>query len=156
MSQAVPPFEELKDEFAFLGNWEDQCEYLIDLGLDLPRLPADAKTERNKVHGCQSNVWMTVAEAGGRLDVTAESDAMLVNGLIVALLAIFDGRTPREALDVDVPARFAELGLDRHLSTARKSGLAGMVKRVRGEAAALAGAALGDDEPALADGGAGG
>ena len=146
----VPTFEELKDEFAFLGNWEDQCEYLIDLGLDLPRLPDAAKTETTKVRGCQSNVWMIVdeqpSEGGGRLRVSAESDAMLVNGLIAALLSVFDGRTPREALDVDVPAAFAALGLDKHLSTARKSGLAGMVKRIRREAARLAGERLADEE----------
>ena len=133
----VPTLAELKEEFAFLGNWEDQCEYLMDLGLDLPKLPAGAKTEETRVHGCQSNVWMTVAEAGGRLDVDAESDAMIVNGLVAVLLAIFDGKTPAEALEADEVAAFADLGLDEHLSSARKSGLAGMVQRIRGEAARL-------------------
>ena len=137
----VPPFEELKEEFAFLGDWEAQCEYLMDLGLDLPPLPDAAKTEETKVRGCQSNVWMVVGdEEDGddrRLRIAAESDAMIVNGLIAVLLAIFDGKSPAEALEADEAAAFADLGLDEHLSSARKSGLAGMVQRIRGEAARL-------------------
>ena len=132
-----PSLRELREEFEFLGNWEDQCEYLMDLGLDLPKLPAAAKTEETRVHGCQSNVWMTVHEADGRLLVRAESDAMIVNGLVAVLLATFDGETPADVLAVDVEEVFASLGLDEHLSSARKSGLAGMVQRIRGEAARL-------------------
>ncbi|MFH5803121.1 SufE family protein [Alienimonas sp. DA493] len=132
---AVPSLEELREEFEFLGNWEDQCEFLIDVGMDLPRLPEEDKTEDTRVHGCQSLVWMTVHERDGRLNIAAESDAMIVNGLIAVLLATFDGKTPAEALDVDVEEVFSSLGLDEHLSSARKSGLAGMVQRIRGEAA---------------------
>ena len=133
----VPTLDELKEEFAFLGNWEEQCEYLMDLGLDLPKLPPEAKTEETRVHGCQSNVWMTVAGVDGTLHVAAESDAMIVNGLVAVLLAIFDGKPYAEALETDEAAAFADLGLDEHLSSARKSGLAGMVRRIRGEAARL-------------------
>ena len=131
----LPSLRELREEFEFLGNWEDQCEYLMDLGLDLPKLPDAAKTEETRVHGCQSNVWMTVREEDGRLIVRAESDAMIVNGLVAVLLATFDGETPADVLAVDVEEVFASLGLDEHLSSARKSGLAGMVQRIRGEAA---------------------
>ena len=143
----VPTFAELKEEFAFLGDWEAQCEYLMDLGLDLPRLPAELKSEDTRVHGCQSNVWMTVGlegegsggggahHDGGRLRVAAESDAMIVNGLVAVLLSLFDGQPPRAVLETDEAAAFAELGLYTHLSGARKSGLAGMVQRIRGEAA---------------------
>ena len=134
---ALPSLRELREEFDFLGNWEDQCEYLMDLGLDLPKLPDAAKTEETRVHGCQSNVWMTVREEDGRLIVRAESDAMIVNGLVAVLLATFDGETPADVLAVDVEEVFASLGLDEHLSSARKSGLAGMVQRIRGEAARL-------------------
>ena len=136
-ARVVPTFAELKEEFAFLGNWEDQCEYLMDLGLDLPKLPDAAKTEQTRVHGCQSNVWMTVGEREGQLRIAAESDAMIVNGLVAVLLALFDGKTPEEVLDADEAAAFADLGLDEHLSSARKTGLAGMVTRIRGEAARL-------------------
>lgn len=131
--------EDLVDEFEFLGSWEDRCEYLIDLGFELPSLPAEEKTERNRVHGCQSLVWMTVKplkdEAGEtRLEIRADSDAMLVKGLIAVLLTVYDGKTPREVLETDVAGVFTRLGLDRHLSSARKNGLAGMVKRIQEEA----------------------
>ena len=135
--------DDLVDEFEFLGSWEDRCEYLIDLGFELPPLLAEDKTERNRVHGCQSLVWMTVRpvrdETGEtRLDIRADSDAMLVKGLIAVLLTVYNGKTPREVLDTDVAAVFTKLGLDRHLSSARKNGLAGMVKRIREEAARAA------------------
>ena len=134
-SAAVMSLDELREEFEFLGNWEDQCELLIDLGMELPKLPAEDKNEQTRVHGCQSLVWLTVDEADDRLQIAAESDAMIVNGLIAVLLATFDRKTPAEALAVDVDSVFSSLGLDEHLSSARKSGLAGMVQRIRGEAA---------------------
>ena len=133
---------ELVDEFEFLGSWEDRCEYLIDLGFELPPMPEEDKTEHNRVHGCQSLVWMTLeplAEPGGetRLEIRADSDAMIVRGLIAVLLTVYDGKTPREILEVDIAELFTTLGLDRHLSIARKNGLAGMVKRIREEAVRL-------------------
>ena len=134
----VPTLDELYAEFDFLGNWEERCEYLIDLGLDLPDLDDAQKTEDTRVHGCQSLVWLVTdwEDSGGgpRLRLAADSDAMIVKGLIAVLLAMYDGRTPRGVLDVDVPAVFGKLGLNEHLSTARKNGFAGMVARVREDA----------------------
>ena len=133
-------FEELKDEFAFLGEWEDQCDYLIDLGFELPKLPEDAKTEQTRVHGCQSNVWLTADVEGegdaARLNFVANSDSMFVSGLIVVVRSIFNRRTPEEILSIDAEAKFSELGLDRHLAPQRKNGLFGMVERIRNIAAA--------------------
>ena len=131
--------DDLFDEFEFLGSWEDRCEYLIDLGFELPSLPAEEKTERHLVHGCQSNVWMTVRprkdEAGEtRLEIHADSDAMIVKGLIAVLLAVYNGKTPREVIETDIAGVFTKLGLDRNLSSARKNGLGGMVKRIQEEA----------------------
>ena len=133
---------ELVDEFEFLGSWEDRCEYLIDLGFELPPMPEEDKTEHNRVHGCQSLVWMTlqpIREETGetRLEIRADSDAMIVRGLIAILLTVYDGKTPREILETDVAELFTTLGLDHHLSIARKNGLAGMVKRIREEAMRL-------------------
>jgi cysteine desulfuration protein SufE len=73
-----------------------------------------------------------------RLDIRADSDAMLVKGLIAVLLTVYNGKTPRDVLETDIAAAFTKLGLDRHLSSARKNGLAGMVKRIREEAARAA------------------
>jgi cysteine desulfuration protein SufE len=133
--------DELVDEFDFLGDWESKCEYLIDLGLDLPPLPAEARTEEHRVHGCQSNVWLVANVREGRpptIEILADSDAMIVRGLIAVLLTLYSGRTPQEILATDPQEVFTRLGLDRHLSTARKNGLLGMVKRIRALAAAAA------------------
>jgi cysteine desulfuration protein SufE len=133
--QEAMTVDELLEEFDFLGDWEDRCEYLIDLGMELPRLPEEEKTEENRVHGCQSNVWMVVdvVQNGSKsLEIRADSDAMIVRGLIAVLLTIYSGHTPQEILETDVQELFGKLGLERHLSTTRRNGLYSMVERVRG------------------------
>ncbi|WP_166825650.1 SufE family protein [Thalassoroseus pseudoceratinae] len=134
--------EELIDEFQFLGDWEERCDYLIDMGFDLPEMPSSEKTEQTKVHGCQSNVWLItrVRTEDGRttLDIIADSDAMIVKGLIAVLLTLYSGKSPAEILDIEPREVFRELGLDRHLSPARKNGLNGMVQRIRELAAQVA------------------
>ncbi len=128
--------EEIIDEFDFLNDSEDQIEYLIDLGLDLPAIDQSLKTEQFLVHGCQSNVWLDVEFTGNPavMLVKAESDAMIVNGLVALLMAIFNGKTAEEALEIDVRKIFDRLGLDRHLSPQRKNGLNGMVQRIKAAA----------------------
>ncbi|MCA9091003.1 MAG: SufE family protein [Planctomycetaceae bacterium] len=132
--------DELYEEFDFLPDWEDRCDFLIDLGMELPKLSSDEKIEPNRVHGCQSMVWLVTEldDSGDEpvLRVRANSDAMIVNGLIAVLLAIYDGKTPREVLDADAAEIFKRLELDRHLSSQRKNGLSGMVTRLRQLAAA--------------------
>lgn len=126
--------EEILEETRELESWEDRCDFLIDLGFDLPEFPEDAKVEEHRVHGCQSNVWMllSVQENGTRsVEISAISDAMIVSGLIAVLLAVYSGHTPEEILAIDIRKTFAEIGFDRHLSPMRKNGLNGMVKRIR-------------------------
>jgi cysteine desulfuration protein SufE len=133
--------DELIEEFDDLGDWADQCEVLIDMGRELPPMDDSLKTDQTKVHGCQSNVWMVASLSGDAspvIELVADSDAMIVKGLLSVILLVFSGRTPQEILDVDIEGIFRRLGLDRHLSTARKNGLAGMVKRVRQIAAEAA------------------
>lgn len=136
-AEPLPTYEELLDEFAFLGEWEDQCDYLIDLGFSVPKMNEADKTEQNRVHGCQSNVWLIHNVDGDppRLSFQANSDGMFVNGLIVALNAIYNGKTPREVLDIDPTEKLAELGIDRHISPQRRNGLFGMIERLRVAAA---------------------
>lgn len=126
--------DELYEEFEDLADWDERCDYLIDLGFNLPQLPEDAKTEENKVHGCQSNVWL-VAEMKSTqpptLEFIATSDAIIVNGLIAVLTALFSHQTPERILKIDAQEVFARLGLERHLSPQRRNGLYSMVDRVR-------------------------
>lgn len=129
--------DELLEEFEALPDWDERCDLLIDLGFDLPDFPPEAKTEENRVRGCQSNVWMTAdVEAGDPpvIELRADSDAMIVRGLIAVLLTLYSGRPVEEILATDVREVFSRIGLDRHLSATRRNGLYGMIRRIRGMA----------------------
>lgn len=133
--EQLPTLAEIETDFEELGDREAQFNHLIDMGMMLPKLADVEKTEANRVHGCQSMVWM-VAEKNDQaspptITIRAESDAIIVRGLIVVLLAIYSGKTPTEILRTDPREIFARLELDQHLSSARKNGLFGMVKRVQ-------------------------
>jgi cysteine desulfuration protein SufE len=126
--------DELYEEFEELADWDERCDYLIDLGFNLPKLSDEVKTDENKVHGCQSNVWL-VAEMKptdpSTLEFIANSDAIIVNGLIAVLMALFSNQAPERILEIDARQAFARLGLERHLSPQRRNGLYSMVDRVR-------------------------
>ena len=134
--------DELLDEFEHLPDWGDRCDFLIDLGMELPKLDASEKVEENRVLGCQSSVWMVAdvdrSGAEPRLEIRAESDSMFVSGLIAILLLLFDGKTSGEILEADPDALFERLDLQRHLSSQRRNGLNGMVQRIRSLAARAA------------------
>ncbi len=138
MTSSMITIEELLTEFEFLSDWEERCDFLIDLGFELPEMPDSDKTEQNRVHGCQSMVWMTTSlqEEGDRkvLQINADSDALIVKGLIAVLLAIYQSKSPEEVLVIDVKQYFSQLQLDKYLSSQRKNGLFGMVERVQQEA----------------------
>lgn len=125
---------ELIEVFDALGDWEAQCDYLIDLGYEVPEFPAAERSEANKVHGCQSNVWLITQTTPGdppKIEIQAESDSMIVQGLIAVLLLAYSGKSAQEILQTDIQQIFARLGLNRQLSSARRNGLAGMVHRIR-------------------------
>ena len=123
--------DDIYEEFDGL-DWEDRCDYLIDLGFDLPEFPESEKTEQNRVHGCQSNVWMVLEHRDGNtVAIEADSDAMIVRGLIAVLLTLYSGESAERILEIDARQVFSRLGMDRHLSPARRNGLNGMVKRIR-------------------------
>jgi cysteine desulfuration protein SufE len=133
-SSEATTIPELIETFDALGDWEAQCDYLIDLGYEIPEFPETARIDANKVHGCQSNVWLITDVQPGEapvIEIQADSDSMIVRGLIAVLLLAYSGKTAQEILQTDIQQIFARLGLNRQLSSARRNGLAGMVQRIR-------------------------
>ena len=130
---------EIEEDFALFDDVRDKIEYIIDLGKDLEPLPDELKTEGNRVRGCQSQVWL-VAEldpATRRMALRADSDAVIVKGLISLVLRLYGGRTP-EAIAGSTPAVFERVGLGRMLTPGRANGLYSMIERVRQLARAYA------------------
>jgi len=123
--------DELIREFEEYDDWSDRLEHLIELGRDLPEFPSSDRCDSALVHGCQSRIWMVASTSDGLLRLRADSDAMLVRGLLWIVLQVYSGRRCEDVPSVDIEGIFRSLGLDRHLSSSRKNGLAGMVRRVR-------------------------
>jgi cysteine desulfurase/selenocysteine lyase len=125
--------DEIFDEFADLDR-QDQPLYLLELGDGLPELPDSARTSENRVHGCQSQVWLTTDIQGAGesaiFTITADSDSNIVRGLIAILAASYNGKTAREILEYDIDAVFHRLNLQQHITPQRRNGLRGMVERV--------------------------
>jgi cysteine desulfuration protein SufE len=137
---APAKLSEIKSDFDLLDEWEDRYRYVIELGRALPAFPDALRTDANKVRGCASQVWLAtkaghVADGAPRLAMQGTSDAMIVQGLIAVLFAIYDGKTPAEIAGTDAQAIFADLGLKEHLTPQRSNGLASMVQRIRADAA---------------------
>jgi cysteine desulfuration protein SufE len=138
----MPTFDDIKSDFELLDDWEDRYRYVIELGRQLPALPPEAKTDTNKVRGCASQVWLVshtsrdTQSADPILTFEGESDSHIVQGLIAILLTLANDTTPGELLALDIPARFAALGLKEHLTPQRSNGLASMIDRIRTDARA--------------------
>jgi cysteine desulfuration protein SufE len=123
----------IADEFGFFGDWSERYQYLIDLGRKLPPFPEEWKTESNRLHGCQSMVWI-VAEGDSRgLVFRAVSDSSIVSGLIHLALRVYSGRPAAEIAATD-PDYIAAIGLAKHLSPTRANGLAALVQFIRARA----------------------
>lgn len=134
-SPAKSELDELLDTFDLLEEWEERYAYIIELGVKLPPLPEELRTDQHKVQGCLSTVWLVPSLVNGKLEFVADSDAAIVKGLVAILLIIYRGRTPEDALQVSVDDLFAKMGLKQHLSSTRRNGLYAMVKRVKSFAA---------------------
>jgi cysteine desulfuration protein SufE len=135
----------ITSDFELLDDWEDRYRYVIELGRALPAFPEALRTDANKVRGCASQVWLATAPVkgpGGKAIMTMQgtSDALIVQGLIAILFAIYDGKTLEEISATDAQAVFARLGLKEHLTPQRSNGLVSMVERIRSDARAFAGA----------------
>lgn len=127
--------DEIIEEFSELDDWMDRYQLLIDLGNEQEPLDEKYKTESNLIDGCQSRVWLQADYHDDKLWFTAESDALIVKGIVSLLIRVLSGHTPQEILDADL--YFIErIGLREHLSPTRSNGLLAMVKQMRAYAMA--------------------
>lgn len=122
--------DEVVEEFADFDDWMDKYQLLIDLGSEQEPLPEAYKTEQNLIDGCQSRVWLQADMEGDKLVFRAESDALIVKGIVALLVRVLSGHTPAEILDADL--YFIEkIGLKEHLSPTRSNGLLAMLKQMK-------------------------
>lgn len=129
--------DEIIEEFADLDDWMDKYQLLIDLGNDQQPLPAEYKTEQNLIDGCQSRVWLQAdLDENGHIHYQAESDALIVKGIVTLLIRVLSDHTPDEILSADLYF-IDRIGLREHLSPTRSNGLLAMLKQMRAYAMAL-------------------
>lgn len=122
--------KEIVEEFQYLPDWEEKYSEIIRLGRKLPEYPEEFRDEKYKVKGCQSQVWLHPEFKDGKILFDADSDAMIVKGLIGLLMRVYNNRTPNEILD-NPPDFLQEIGIDKHLSPTRKNGLGAMMKQIQ-------------------------
>ena len=123
--------DEIIDEFSGMTDWMDRYAYIIELGNALDTLPESQKTADNPIDGCQSPLWLNAELSGdGHIHFMADSDAIIVKGIVSLLIRVLDGRTPQEILDADLYF-IDSIGLHEHLSPTRSNGLLSMVKQMR-------------------------
>ncbi|TDJ48193.1 MAG: SufE family protein [Gammaproteobacteria bacterium] len=125
---------ELIEEFELFDDWVDRYQYIIDLGKNLPEFPQDWRTEGNRIHGCQSQVWLKTTVRGDRLDFQAISDSAIVSGLIAILMRVYAGQVASEIAVAETPAFIHAIGLDEHLSPTRSNGLSSMIQVIQAAA----------------------
>lgn len=123
------------DEFVDMDDWMDRYQLLIDMGNELDALDEQYKTPQNLIDGCQSRVWVQCDYRDGRLCLSADSDALIVKGIIALLVQVLSGHTPQEILDTDLYF-IDRIGLREHLSPTRSNGLLAMVKQIKAYALA--------------------
>ena len=122
--------DEIIDEFSGFDDWMDKYQLLIDLGNEQEPLDERYKTEQNLIDGCQSRVWLQADYADGKIHFQAESDALIVKGIVALLIRVLNDSTPQEILNTDLYF-IDQIGLKEHLSPTRSNGLVAMVKQIR-------------------------
>ena len=122
--------DEIIEEFSSFDDWMDKYQMLIDMGSGQEPLPEEYKTEQNLIDGCQSRVWLQADYREGRVVFRAESDALIVKGIVDLLVRVLSGHTPQEILDADLYF-IDRIGLKEHLSPTRSNGLVAMLKQMK-------------------------
>ena len=128
--------DEIIEEFSGFDDWMDKYQLLIDMGSGQEPLPEEYKTEQNLIDGCQSRVWLQADYREGRVVFRAESDALIVKGIVDLLVRVLSGHTPQEILDADLYF-IDRIGLKEHLSPTRSNGLVAMLKQMKMHALAF-------------------
>ncbi|MFK7766171.1 MAG: SufE family protein [Mariniblastus sp.] len=133
MTDFPPTTDELLETFEDLPEWDERYDFIIDLGRELPAATEELQSEENVVDGCMSMVWMTAKSDGPDepFQIAADSDSIIVKGLIVVLLSFYAGKNAKEIVDSDVSEYLTSLGLNQHLSPQRRNGLFSMIKRLK-------------------------
>jgi cysteine desulfuration protein SufE len=127
--------KEIVDEFSLFDSWDDKYEYIIDLGKKLPPLDDKYKIDENRVRGCQSTVYLVADYKDGKIFYEAESDAVIVKGLISMLIRVLSGQTPDDIVEAKLDF-IREIGMMTHLAQTRSNGLLAMVKQMKNYALA--------------------
>ena len=127
--------DEIVDEFSLFDNWEDKYEYIIDLGKKLQPLDPKFKVDENKIKGCQSQVWLVADEVDGSIFFKADSDAVIVRGLVSMLIRVLSGHTPDAIINAKLDF-INKIGMTSHLAQTRSNGLLSMVKQMKNYALA--------------------
>ena len=122
--------EEIIDEFSMFDDWMQKYEYMIDLGKSLPLIQESNKTEDRLINGCQSKVWLDATLENGKIEYTADSDAIITKGIIAILLRVFSNQTPKDILAAKMDF-IDKIGLKEHLSPTRANGLVSMIKQLK-------------------------
>ena len=129
MSTIAEIQQDLVDEFDIFDDWMARYEHVIDLGKQLPAFPEEWKTEENRIHGCQSQVWLNMQMQDGKLHIDGISDAAIVSGLVAIVLRVYSDQAPQDILDAK-PDFIAEIGFTDHLSPTRSNGLHAMLRTI--------------------------
>ncbi len=127
--------KEIVEEFALFDSWDDKYEYIIDMGKKLPPLEQEHKQDENKVRGCQSTVWLVADYKDGKVFYKADSDAVIVKGLISMLIRVLSGQSPDSIIGAQLDF-IKEIGMMSHLAQTRSNGLVAMVKQMKNYALA--------------------
>lgn len=127
--------KEIVEEFALFDSWDDKYEYIIDMGKKLPPLEEEHKQDENKVRGCQSTVWLVADYKDGKVFYQADSDAVIVKGLISMLIRVLSGQSPDAIIGAQLDF-IKEIGMMSHLAQTRSNGLVAMVKQMKNYALA--------------------
>ena len=125
--------DEIVSEFEVFDDWMEKYEYLIDLGKDLPLIQEELKTEERLIEGCQSRVWLNADFNDGKMQFSADSEAIITKGIIGLLIRVLNDEHPETILKTDLKF-ISDIGLQEHLSPTRANGLNGMIKKMKMEA----------------------